>query len=104
MVSADLERFLRAHWGVRPAGTASDLGGSDNLNLLVTDGTSLQVARVHRPFVTGERVAALQAVRHHLARHGIPCAEAVPTIGGRGWEPFQGQVVEVDPTSPRRPP
>jgi Ser/Thr protein kinase RdoA (MazF antagonist) len=96
-VSAELPRFLRAHWGVRPAGTEPDLGGSSNLNLLVTDDRSLQVARVYRPFVTGQRVAALQAVRRHLASHGIPCAEPIPARGGRGWELFQGRAVEVEP-------
>jgi Ser/Thr protein kinase RdoA (MazF antagonist) len=97
IVSADLEEFLRAHWGVRPAGAAPDLGGSSNLNLLVTDDRSLRVARVYRPFVTGQRVAALQAVRRHLARHGIPCAEPIPPRSGRGWETFQGRTVEVEP-------
>ena len=97
IASADLEEFLRAHWGVRPAGTASDLGGSVNLNLLVTDGRSLRVARVYRPFVTGQRVAALQAVRRHLASHGIPCAGPIPTLCGRGWETFQGRTIEVEP-------
>jgi Ser/Thr protein kinase RdoA (MazF antagonist) len=90
-VSAGLAEFLRAHWGVRPAGAAPDLGGSANLNLLVTDRRSLQVARVYRPFVTGQRVAALQTVRGHLARHGVPCAEPIPALGGRGWEIFQGR-------------
>ena len=97
IVSPDLEEFLRAHWGVRPARAASDLGGSANLNLLVTDGGSLRVARVYRPFVTGQRVAALQAVRRHLARHGIPCPEPIPSLGGRGWETFQSRAVEVEP-------
>jgi Ser/Thr protein kinase RdoA (MazF antagonist) len=97
IVSADLEEFLRAHWGVRPAGAAPDLGGSCNLNLLVTDGRSLRVARVYRPFVTGQRVAALQAARRHLARHGVPCAEAIPARGGRGWQTFQGRAVELEP-------
>jgi Ser/Thr protein kinase RdoA (MazF antagonist) len=97
IVSPDLEEFLRAHWGVQPAGTAPDLGGSSNLNLLVTDGRSLRVARVYRPFVTGQRVAALQAVRRHLARHGVPCAEHIPTRSGRGWETFRGRAVEAEP-------
>jgi hypothetical protein len=61
IISADLEEFLRAHWGVRPASATPDLGGSCNLNLLVTDGRSLRVARVYRPFVTRQQVAALQA-------------------------------------------
>lgn len=96
-VSADLEEFLRAHWGVRPASAAPDLGGSVNLNLLVTDGRALQVARVYRPFVTGQRVAALQAVRRHLASHGVPCAEPIPARGDRGWETYEGRAVEVEP-------
>ena len=99
-VSAELTRFLRARWGVRSAAGAPDLGGSSNLNLLVTDGRSLQVARIYRPFVTGQRVAALQAVRHHLASHGVPCAEPIPARGGRGWETFQGRAVEVEPYVP----
>jgi Ser/Thr protein kinase RdoA (MazF antagonist) len=97
VLSADLERFLGVHWGVRPAGAAPDLGGSNNLNLLVTDDTAPRVARVYRPFVTGQRVAALQAVRHHLAGHGVPCAEPIPSLGGHGWETFQGRAVEVEP-------
>src|SRR5215471_10946180 len=97
IISADLEEFLRAHWGVRPAGAAPDLGGSSNLNLLVTDDRSLRVARVYRPFVTGQRVAALQAVRYYLASHGVPCAEPIPAAGGRRWETFQGRAVEVEP-------
>jgi homoserine kinase type II len=97
VASADLEEFLRAHWGVRPAAAAPDLGGSSNLNLLVTDGRSLRVARVYRPFVTGQRVAVLQAVRRHLASHGVPCAGPIPALGGRGWETFQGRTVEVEP-------
>jgi len=96
-VSAQLKEFLRAHWGVTPAGAAPDLGGSSNLNLLVTDGKSLQVARVYRPFVTGTRVAALQAVRQHVASHGVPCAELIPTRSGRGWKTFEGRAVEVEP-------
>lgn len=97
IVTPDLEEFLRAHWGVRPAGAASDLGGSVNLNLLVTDGRSLRVARVYRPFVTGQRIGALQAARRHLARHGVPAAEPVPGLRGRYWETFQGRAVEVEP-------
>jgi hypothetical protein len=95
--SAELERFLRAHWGVRPAAAAPDLGGSVNLNLLVTGNRSLQVARVCRPFVTGQRVAVLQAVRRRLARHGVPRAGPVPALGGRGRETFHGRAVEVEP-------
>ena len=97
IASAELERFLWAHWGVRPATVAPDLGGSVNLNLLVTDNRSLHVARVYRPFVTGQRVAVLQAVRRHLASHGVPCSGPIPTLAGRGWETFHGRAVEVEP-------
>lgn len=82
---------------MRPARPAPDLGGSNNLNLLVTDGRSLRVARVYRPFVTEQRVAALQAVRQHLASHGVPSVEPIPAVGGRGWETFEGRAVEVEP-------
>lgn len=96
VLSPDLARFLLGHWGVRPAGTAPDLGGSVNLNLLVTDGRSPLVARVYRPCVTAGRVSALQAARRHLAGHGIPCPQAIPARGGRAAEGWDGRVVEVE--------
>ncbi|MFI6324106.1 phosphotransferase enzyme family protein [Nonomuraea sp. NPDC050556] len=95
VVSAELAEFLRATWGVWPVG--GDLGGSVNLNLLVSDGRSRRVARVYRPFVTGGRIGALQAVRNHLARRGVPCVPVVPSLLGNPWEVFQGRVVEVEP-------
>lgn len=96
-LSPDLARFLRRHWGVRPAGVGSDIGGSVNLNLLVTDGRSPLVARVYRPFVTAGRVAALQSVRGHLAVGGIPCPEPIPARGGGTVEIWAGRAVEVEP-------
>jgi hypothetical protein len=56
-----------------------------------------RVARVYRPFVTGQRVAVLQAIRDHLASHGVPCTGPIPTLSGREWETFQGRAVEVEP-------
>src|SRR5262249_538159 len=41
--------------------------------------------------------AAIQAVRHHLASHAIPCAQPIPSLGGRRRETFQGRAVEVEP-------
>jgi Ser/Thr protein kinase RdoA (MazF antagonist) len=55
------------------------------------------VARVYLPFVARQRIAALHAVRRHLGRHGIPCAESILARGGRRWETFQDRAVEVEP-------
>ena len=103
VVSADLEGFLRANWGVWPAGPAPDLGGSSNPNLLVTDGRSLQVARVYRPFVTGQRIAALQAVRQHLASHGVPAPSRSRRPAAAAGRPSRAGPWRSNHTWPRRP-
>jgi aminoglycoside phosphotransferase (APT) family kinase protein len=67
----DLFQALREHWGLRVVPGGNDLGGSSSLNLLVGDGGRRYVARVHRPHVTPERLAAamgLLARAHDLLR------------------------------------
>ena len=96
--SAELDALLRRHWGVRRTERDWNLGGSANLNLLVTDDdANLFVARVYRSFVTPARLAGIQTVRSLLASNGIVTAEAVPTAEGEPWTRCQDGLVEVEP-------
>src|SRR5918911_5661587 len=77
--SPGLFDVLRMRYGMDSTTAATDLGGSSNLNLLVTTNADRFVVRVYRPWVTAARLAAIQRVRRHLAHGGVPCALPVPT-------------------------
>lgn len=67
-----LFRALKDHHGLQNDGAVQDLGGSQNLNLLVTTGQGRGGDRVYRPWLTTARLEAMQAARHHLALGGVP--------------------------------
>ena len=87
---------LREHWGLGRSAEALDLGGSSSLNLLVSAGGVRYVARVHRPHVTPERLAAIHQARTSLRSGGVPTAPPVPTRQGAPWISLQGRLVEVE--------
>src|SRR5690242_5092763 len=95
-ISPRLLSALRDHYGLREGDRARDLGGSSNLNLLLTEGRDHYVIRVYRPWVTAARLAAMQFVRRHLARGGVPCAEPISTRSGESWIQVDGRLVEVE--------
>ncbi|MFN8487349.1 MAG: phosphotransferase [Caldilineaceae bacterium] len=66
----DVQRLVTA---LSPASQATDLGGVMSLNVRL-DAAGL-VLRVHQPFVSQQRLLALQAVRRRLANQGL----VVPT-------------------------
>lgn len=88
---------LDRRYGIRGDAGAHDLGGSANLNLLLSDGPRRHVVRVYRPWVTTARLAALQRVRRRLARAGVPCVVPLPTRDGASWIVVDGRLVEVEP-------
>ncbi|HZU17613.1 MAG TPA: hypothetical protein VFD01_13570 [Candidatus Dormibacteraeota bacterium] len=90
VASERLLSALEAGFGLRPV-VERDLGGAYNLNLLVRSRSGRQVVRVHRPWVSLERVMALQQTRERLAAAGLPVARplAAPLR-------FEGRVVEVE--------
>jgi Ser/Thr protein kinase RdoA (MazF antagonist) len=88
---------LRDRYGFRGDEDAKDLGGSSNLNLLLTDGHHRSVVRVYRPWVTAARLAAIQRARRQLACGGVPCAPPLPTSDGEWWIVVDGRLVEVEP-------
>jgi hypothetical protein len=73
-----------------------DLGGSANLNLCFADASNKWVVRVYRPYVTTERLRAIQTVRHELSLAGIPSDCLVMTGNGQPWMSFDGRLVELE--------
>ena len=80
-----------------PLSNAQDLGGSANLNLLVSSGDRQFVVRVYRSSTTAARVEALQHARTVLVAGGVPCAEPVLAADGASLVAAGGNIVEVEP-------
>ncbi|HEY0069195.1 MAG TPA: phosphotransferase [Chloroflexia bacterium] len=96
--SPNLFDALSGRYGIEGGKGWKDLGGSSNLNLLVTDTTNrLYVVRVYRPWITAARLDDMQFVRRRLARGGVPCAEPALTLDGESWVVVDGRLVEVEP-------
>jgi Ser/Thr protein kinase RdoA (MazF antagonist) len=96
-VSPALHDTLRDHYGLQVGDDARDIGGSSNLNLLVTHNGQRYVARLYRPWVTTRRLADIQLVRQYLAEGGVPCVQPIPTRNGALWIEFEGRPLEVEP-------
>ena len=59
-----------------------DLGGMDNLTVLVDDGR--HVLRSYKPFVTVERIVELQRLRRSVQAAGLTTAVPVEIVGRCG--------------------
>jgi len=78
-------------------GEPVDLGGSSNLNVHLPDEGGGYVIRVHRSWVSGPRLTAIQEVRSRLAQAGLPFLEPIQTVDGRGWLELDGPyLIEVE--------
>jgi len=100
-VSPDLFAALREQYRIGDSSGegATDLGGSSNLNLLLTDTVSSHhyVVRVYRPWVAAARLADMQFVRRQLALGGVPCVPPIQTTKGQSWIVVDDRLVEVEP-------
>jgi len=83
--------FVAERYGLR-VDSPRDLGGSFNLNVLV-DG---HVLRVYGPWVSGERLQALQRIRRTLRARGVPIPEVRPARDGAPLCAFGDCVLEVE--------
>src|SRR5258708_39842076 len=77
VVSREPWEVLAARWAI-PRRQGRDLGGSLNLNLLVSRGGEQLVVRVHRPSVSPARLEAIEAARDRLDAAGVA------VVGARG--------------------
>ena len=98
-VSPQLLAAVRQAHGIAWAGEPVDLGGSSNLNLRLraAQGHADHVLRVHRAWVTLDRLSAIHSVRRHLAERGLPVVEAVAARSGAGWIRVGENLAEVEP-------
>ena len=92
VLTAVQDRY-RLTWRGEPV----DLGGSSNLNVHLPDDGGGYVIRVHRSWVSGPRLTAIQEVRSRLAKAGLPFLEPIRTVDGRGWLELDGPcLLEVE--------
>lgn len=91
-----LLQTVRDRYGLGDGLAAIDLGGSSNLNLLVTGAAGRYVVRVYRPWITPDRLAAIQLVRRTLHSGGVPTPETVFALDGSGWIVVDDRLVEVE--------
>ena len=94
-MSAELWELLSFRWAI-PRQRGRDLGGSLNLNLLVSRGDEQLVVRVHRPSVSSDRLNDIQAVRQQVHAGGVPCSALVPAGDGARWAGCGNRLVEVE--------
>ncbi len=95
-LSHELLAVVQTDYGIFSETEPVDLGGSSNLNLFIDDRSSQWVLRVYRPYVTSERLEAIQKVRRDLTLAGIPCGGLVMTQDGRPWMSFDSRLVELE--------
>jgi homoserine kinase type II len=87
-----LLELVHREWGL-PAERGRDLGGSYNLNLLVAGSW---VVRVYGPWVSADRLAAVQAVRSSLRERGWPIPSLRLSCAGAGFTRLGSRLVEVE--------
>jgi homoserine kinase type II len=93
--SQELLDAVRAAYRIGIETEPVDLGGSSNLNMLLADASGQWVLRVYRPYVTAERLEAIQSIRRELSLACVPCDDLVATRDGRTWMSFDGRLVEL---------
>jgi Ser/Thr protein kinase RdoA (MazF antagonist) len=92
----DLLEHIRKTYAIGGIELTMDLGGSRNLNLLVTTGSGMLVVRTYRTGMSLDRLAAIQSVRKALSAKGVPTSAVVRTRTGETWSRHDGQLIEVE--------
>ncbi|MBS4202427.1 phosphotransferase [Bacillus sp. FJAT-49732] len=92
----DLLEAIRDAFNLPISNDVIDLGGSSNLNLLVTANNDKYVIRVYRPYVSKERLQDIQYVRRKLREGGVPTSDVVLTKDGQSYIVYDQRLVEVE--------
>ncbi|MGA8276263.1 MAG: phosphotransferase [Thermoplasmata archaeon] len=92
----DLLEYLRKTYAIGGIELTMDLGGSRNLNLLITTGSGMLVVRAYRGGMSLDRLAAIQSVRKALRAKGVPTSVVLATRSGESWSRHEGQIIEVE--------
>jgi Ser/Thr protein kinase RdoA (MazF antagonist) len=94
--STELIDYAYRAYGIGAVSSVRDLGGAFNLNLLLTARERRVILRVHRPWVTVERMGAVNSVKAHVRAAGIPVPMTMRALSGSDFEHFQGRILEVE--------
>ncbi len=91
VLTADLLAFVAERYGL-PVGHPRRPGGGFNLNVLLDD----HVLRVYGPWVSAERLTAIQGMRRTLRSRGVPIPDLRLALDGAPWCAFGECVLEVE--------
>lgn len=94
--SAALIAAVVEQWQLDTVAHARDVDGTYNLNLRVQTARGAYVVRVHRPWITPERLTLIHTIKHALA-DDLPIALPVQTANGATMIKYGGRLVEVEP-------
>jgi Ser/Thr protein kinase RdoA (MazF antagonist) len=94
--SQELYDHLQSSYGIDLIGEPKHLGGSRNLNLLLTTTSRKCVARVYRAWVSTHRLRAIQSARTALLAGGVPSPVVEPTLFGEQWTSRNDCLIEVE--------
>lgn len=95
-VGPDLLAHISREYGLTWSREPEDLGGFNNLNVLLATTRGELVARVYAPWVTEARVGAIQTARSALLDGGLPVPETIAAADGAALGLVNGRVVEVE--------
>lgn len=95
--SAALLKTLTRAYDLGAVRSYADLGGTYNVNLRLDTARGTFVARVHRPWVTPERLRVLRLVKQRLQAAQIPVAVPIPARRGAAWVQHDDRLIEVEP-------
>jgi len=94
--SAALIAAVVKQWRLGTVAHVRDIGGTYNLNLHVQTTCGAYVVRVHRPWITPERLALIHMIKRALA-DDLPVALPLQTANGATAIKYDGRLVEVEP-------
>ncbi|MCI4372440.1 MAG: phosphotransferase [Thermoplasmata archaeon] len=92
----DLLEHIRKSYAVGGIELTMDLGGSRNLNLMITTGLGMLVVRSYRTGMSLDRLTAVQAVRRALSAGGVPASVVLRTRSGETCSHHEGEFIEVE--------
>lgn len=89
--------FLSNHFPLGQVHVVKDLGGTYNLNLLLSTERGNVVLRVYRSWVTSERLSHIQKVRRALSRAAFPVPLPLLTNTGETILFYNDHLMEIEP-------
>ncbi|MCI4365291.1 MAG: phosphotransferase [Thermoplasmata archaeon] len=96
IVPPDLFEHLRKTYAIGGIELTMDLGGSRNLNLMITTGAGMLVVRAYRNGMSLDRLKAIQAARKALNAKGVPAPQVLQTRQGESWSRHEGHLIELE--------